>query len=80
MDPLALTEASDASKYKLPHYSYHNDWHDNSGKVQAYGTISVNGYTVANEKIKGRGKLKVVGTLEGTDLEIYGNITITGHL
>jgi hypothetical protein len=40
----------------------------------------VNGYTVANEKIKGRGKLKVVGTLEGTDLEIYGNITITGHL
>jgi hypothetical protein len=40
----------------------------------------VNGYTVANDKIKGRGKLKVVGTLEGADLEIYGNITITGHL
>ncbi|RGP78107.1 polymer-forming cytoskeletal domain-containing [Fusarium longipes] len=50
------------------------------GKVQAYGTISVNGYTVANDKIKGRGKLRVVGTLQGTDLEIYGNITITGHL
>jgi hypothetical protein len=35
---------------------------------------------MANDKIKGRGKLRVMGTLVGTDLEIYGNITITGHL
>jgi hypothetical protein len=40
----------------------------------------VNGYTVANDKIKGCGKLRVVGTLEATDLEIYGNVSITGLL
>ncbi|KAJ4167071.1 hypothetical protein NW765_009000 [Fusarium oxysporum] len=50
------------------------------GKVKAYGNILVNGYTVANDKIKGCGKLRVVGTLEATDLEIYGNVSITGLL
>ena len=32
------------------------------------------------DKIKGYGKLKVVGSLEGTELEIYGNLSISGHL
>ncbi|KAF5546258.1 polymer-forming cytoskeletal domain-containing protein [Fusarium napiforme] len=50
------------------------------GRVKAYGNILVNGYTVANDKIKGCGKLRVVGTLEATDLEIYGNVSITGLL
>ncbi|KAF5027243.1 hypothetical protein F66182_659 [Fusarium sp. NRRL 66182] len=50
------------------------------GRVKAYGNILVNGYLVANDKIKGCGKLRIVGTLEGTDLEIYGNVSITGHL
>ena len=40
----------------------------------------VSGYFVANDKIKGCGKLRVVGTLEGTDVEIYGNVSITGYL
>lgn len=40
----------------------------------------VNGYTVANDKMKGCGKLKVLGTLEATELEIYGNVSITGYL
>ncbi|KAM0562144.1 hypothetical protein ACHAPJ_002588 [Fusarium lateritium] len=50
------------------------------GKVKAYGNILVSGYFVANDKIKGCGKLRVVGTLEGTDVEIYGNVSITGYL
>ena len=36
--------------------------------------------TPFRDKIKGCGKLKVVGTLEGTELEIYGNLTINGYL
>jgi hypothetical protein len=32
------------------------------------------------DKIKGYGKLKVVGSLEGTELEIYGNLSINGYL
>lgn len=52
----------------------------NSGRIKAYGNISVHGYLIANDKIKGSGKLKVVGSLEGTDLEIYGNLSIEGTL
>lgn len=36
--------------------------------------------TVDRDKIKGYGKLKVVGSLEGTDLEIYGNLIVNGYL
>ncbi|SPJ81855.1 uncharacterized protein FTOL_09260 [Fusarium torulosum] len=49
-------------------------------EVKAYGNILVSGYTVANDKMKGCGKLKVLGTLEATELEIYGNVSITGYL
>lgn len=34
----------------------------------------------SSDKIKGYGKLKVRGTCEGTDLEIYGDLTIDGYL
>ncbi|CZR48814.1 uncharacterized protein FPRO_03865 [Fusarium proliferatum ET1] len=50
------------------------------GKVKAYGNITVNGYTLVNGKMKGCGKLRIIGTLETTDLEIYGNVSLTGHL
>ncbi|KAH6950809.1 hypothetical protein DER45DRAFT_599364 [Fusarium avenaceum] len=50
------------------------------GRVKAYGNILVNGYIVINDKMKGCGKLRVLGTLEVTELEIYGNISITGYL
>ncbi len=30
--------------------------------------------------IKGYGKLKIEGTLEGTEVEVYGNLSITGYL
>lgn len=36
--------------------------------------------TIFRDKIKGCGKLKVAGTLEGTELEIYGNVTVNGYL
>lgn len=53
---------------------------ENSGRIKAYGNIVVSGCLVAKYKIKAYGKLKVVGTLEGTELEIYGNVSITGCL
>jgi hypothetical protein len=33
-----------------------------------------------SDKIKGYGKLRIVGTLDGDELEIYGNLSITGYL
>jgi hypothetical protein len=32
------------------------------------------------DKVKGYGKLRVVGTLEGKELEIYGNLSVNGRL
>ncbi|KAF7551509.1 hypothetical protein G7046_g7707 [Stylonectria norvegica] len=50
------------------------------GKVKAYGNIYASGYVIASDKIQGCGKLKIEGTLEGGDLEIYGNLSINGYL
>lgn len=35
---------------------------------------------IDRDKVKGYGKLRVVGTLEGKELEIYGNLSVNGHL
>lgn len=33
-----------------------------------------------SDSIKGYGKLRIDGTLEGADVEVYGNLSITGYL
>lgn len=33
-----------------------------------------------SDKMKGYGKLKIRGTLDGADLEIYGDLTVDGYL
>lgn len=33
-----------------------------------------------SDKMKGYGKLKIRGTCDGTDLEIYGDLTVDGYL
>lgn len=35
---------------------------------------------ICSDKMKGYGKLKVIGTCDATDLEIYGDLTIDGYL
>lgn len=37
-------------------------------------------FHLLSDKMKGYGKLKIRGTLDGVDLEIYGDLTIDGYL
>ncbi|KKP02155.1 hypothetical protein THAR02_05741 [Trichoderma harzianum] len=50
------------------------------GQIKAYGNILINGYLASSDKIIGYGKLRVEGTLEGVDLEVWGNLIIIGFL
>ncbi|KAL6692565.1 hypothetical protein J3F84DRAFT_351493 [Trichoderma pleuroticola] len=50
------------------------------GQIKAYGNILINGYLGSSDKIIGYGKLRVEGTLEGVELEVWGNLIVIGFL
>ncbi|TDZ24252.1 hypothetical protein Cob_v003035 [Colletotrichum orbiculare MAFF 240422] len=49
-------------------------------KIKTYGNIAVNGHLSVKDNMQGFGKLKVTGTCEVAELEIYGNTIIHGFL